>query len=86
LALADPYPQVKKEAIGSLGRLAAVALVPELLAFLKSDVADLRCAAAYALGEIRAPRAVPSLRELTGDPDVQVRKAAIAALDAIRSE
>jgi HEAT repeat protein len=44
----------------------------------------LRKAAAYALGDLRAPAAVSALAVLGDDPDVDVRKAASRALEAIR--
>jgi HEAT repeat protein len=77
---------VQKEAIAALGRLRALAGVPELLSFLKSDVAELRRSAAYALGEIRTPLASAALRELADDVDIEVRKAAARALAAIAQE
>jgi HEAT repeat protein len=54
-----------------------------LIDLLSSDNADLRKASAGALGEIRASRAVTGLRALSHDPDVEVRKAAVRALEAI---
>jgi len=55
------------------------------LPFLESELADLRRAAAYALGELKAPRASEALRKLSSDPDIEVRKAAARALSAIDS-
>jgi HEAT repeat protein len=74
---------VQKEAIGALGRLSAAAAGSDLLPFLTSEMSDLRRAAAYALGDIRAPEAKVALRALATDPDVEVRKAASRALEAI---
>jgi HEAT repeat protein len=82
-ALGDPYWQVQKEAIASLARLNARAATDELIAFLSHEVADLRRAAALALGELRSPRALRPLADLSGDADVEVRKAAERAIHAI---
>ena len=43
----------------------------------------MRRAAAQALGELRAARATAALRALSQDTDVEVRKAAARALEAI---
>jgi HEAT repeat protein len=55
----------------------------EIVDFLSSDKSDLRRAAAYALGDMRASEAAEALRRLASDPDIEVRKAAARALEAM---
>jgi HEAT repeat protein len=83
-ALSDGYWQVQKEAIAALGRLRAAAAASDLLRFLEHEMSDMRRAAAYALGDIGATQAIPALRALAADPDIEVRKAATRAVEALQ--
>ncbi|MDB5313077.1 MAG: lyase domain protein repeat-containing protein [Gemmataceae bacterium] len=80
-ALADPGPEVRRNAALALGQVGAEAA--PLLAALADPDGEVRAAAASSLGELRPadPAAIPGLQKAAaGDPDVLARLAAIAAL------
>lgn len=71
--------------IGALGKARAAAAVPALLAKLNGGEAEVRRAAAAALGRAGTREtAGAGLRAAVGDPDIGVRVAAIDALGALR--
>jgi HEAT repeat protein len=82
-ALGDGAWQVVKEALIGVARRRLGLSTPALLRLLDSEHADLRRLAAAALGAVGATEAMASLTRLVDDPDVEVRKAAGGALDAI---
>jgi len=63
--------------------LRAAAAAPALAPLLRSEVADVRRAVAGALADVGAIEAAPALRDLASDPDVEVRKTAARALEAL---
>ncbi|HEX9942313.1 MAG TPA: HEAT repeat domain-containing protein [Thermoanaerobaculia bacterium] len=65
--LAHADPNVRQEAIVAIGRLGDARSVPHLLPFLSADL-WLQMAAVQALGDLRAPEAVPHLAERLIDP------------------
>jgi HEAT repeat protein len=73
---------VVKEALAGLGKLRAPAAA-SLIPFLSHEVADVRIAAATALGESGEKAAVRKLEALVTDPDTGVRKAARRALERL---
>jgi HEAT repeat protein len=73
---------VRESAVEALGRIGDAEAVPGLLAALGDANADVREAAAAALGEIGAP-AVPGLLAALRDADADVREAAAKALGEI---
>ena len=75
-------PQVGQVAAFLAARMGQVAVEP-LLLFLRDENPGTRIRAAIALGEMREPRAVPNLREMSQDPDSAVRNAASTALRRI---
>jgi HEAT repeat protein len=84
-ALADPAWEVRLKAAHALGRLRDIAAVPALSAALTHPVSNLRKEAAAALGAIGSPDATAVLDiAARHDTDIEVRKTAARALDAIR--
>lgn len=81
-ALDDTHWQVTKEALLSLGKLRAGGSAP-LAWFLSHEIADVRIAAATALGDCRVDTAVTELEALLNDPDTGVQKAARRALERL---
>jgi len=81
-ALASGDAEVREWASGCLD-VRADGIVPYLCASLDEDVADLRQAAAVALGKLAAPDAVEPLTRRLQDPDEHVRAAAAEALGEI---
>jgi HEAT repeat protein len=85
MALGDRAPEVRATAAAALGRLGRQAeeVVPALLATMKDEMAEVRVQSATALGRV-APsdeKAIETLRlALTGDPDVDVQRAAASGL------
>lgn len=87
-SLDDPAWQVVKEALHSLGRINARA-DRRVLKLLNHELADVRIAAATAIGQSNEPEVIPWLGAATNDPDTGVQKAAvfaIARLSAIKNE
>jgi HEAT repeat protein len=76
--LHDEHWQVIKEVVTALGRTGAPAVASELLSLLTSPTADLRKAAAVALGDlgVQGADALLALEALERDPDADVRKTA----------
>jgi HEAT repeat protein len=74
---------VQKEAATALARLHASAATSHLIGLLAAGFPDVRRAAAAALGDIGAQEALPALRALVDDPDVEVRKAVERAVQTI---
>jgi HEAT repeat protein len=62
-------PNVRQEAILAIGHLGDARSIPYLLPFLKADF-WVQMAAVQALGDLRAPEAVPPLAEQLADPFV----------------
>lgn len=75
-------PQVGEVAVFLAARMGQVAVEPLLLTLLDEN-RDARIRAATALGEMKEPRAVTPLREMSRDPDPDVRNAASKALQRI---
>jgi HEAT repeat protein len=70
-------------AIG-LGFAEDEATLPDLIEALRDPEPEVRVAAAWALGEIESPEAIPPLTEaLAGDEEAGVREAAAWALGEI---
>ncbi|GHU40725.1 hypothetical protein AGMMS50289_02730 [Betaproteobacteria bacterium] len=85
--LDDTAWEVRLKAAQALGRLRAVAAIPTLIAALAHPVSNLRKEAAAALGAIGHSEAVSALEKAArNDPDVEVRKTATRALEAIRGD
>lgn len=77
-------PSARKVALISvLSTLPADDAIPALQEALRNEDADVRQAAAWALGEIGDPQAVPALQEALKDEDADVRRAAAEALGEI---
>ena len=75
-------------AAGYVGRALAEfgwAAIDPLVGALAAGSAHTRAHAAYALGEIGDPRALPGLKQALNDGDKQVRRSAAGALAGIRS-
>ncbi len=86
-ALTDPSAQVRQEAARALGRLHRSEAVPALLTALKKDSdKNVRFYAAWALGEIKDPRAVDVLLQALNDPEWTVRNQAAWALHELHDE
>ncbi len=78
---------LRKEAVVALGHAKARRAVPDLLMRLQRDSSmAVRCAAAWALGEIRDARAVDALHEAMNSEDVALRLHATKALGNFPSE
>jgi HEAT repeat protein len=78
-ALHDTHWQVAKEALVSLGKLRAQA-TSRIVPLLSHGIADVRIAAATALGESGDKTTAGRLDILLKDPDTGVQKAARLAL------
>jgi DNA primase len=78
-SLSVPFWQVAKEAVVALGTLRAVEAAPFLIPLPAGANADLRRVSATALGELGAHAAIPALRVLLEDADVEVKKSAALA-------
>jgi len=81
-ALKDERWQVLKEAIESLRKIQAP-VAPRLLPFLRHGIADVRIAAAAAIGEIEDNSSLLALTKLLSDPDTGVQKAAAGAIERL---
>ena len=75
-------PQVGQVAVFLAARMGQIAVEPLLLS-LRDENPAVRTRSAVALGEMREPRAVPALREMSQDPDPSARNAASTALRRI---
>ncbi len=75
-------PQVGQVAVFLAARMGQAAVEPLLLSLLDENPV-VRTRSAVVLGEMREPRAVPALREMSLDPDAAVRNAASKALGRI---
>ncbi len=87
--------ELREQAAWALGELgpAARAAVPALLEALettcpvyKKAARDVRRAAAFALGKIGAPEAIPALAELLDDPDWRVRAEVVRTLRTLGAD
>lgn len=78
-AAADPTVPDKTDVALALQQLGTSG-VPGLLTLLQASAGPNRAAAAAALGRIKAPEAIPVLRESLRDPDPYVRNSAAVAL------
>lgn len=67
-------------AIEVIGNLKCQEAVPHLIAMMDGDLREVRRASVVAMAEIRGDKAVRALRNLIGDRDGHVRRAAISAL------
>lgn len=81
-ALSEPDPAIVETAAGLLGELRSKEAVPALTTVLTSR-GERRYAAAWALGEIKAPSSIPVLIDALGDGNVGVVKASTRALISI---
>ncbi len=87
--LTDPRALLNEDAqvrvIAALGRFKAKQAVPTILLGLNQLKPEVRAASVEALGRIGVPReSTAKVRKLLADPAVEVRKATIAALAALR--
>jgi HEAT repeat protein len=82
-ALADPAPEVRLEAVASLGKLGDPAAIQALAPVLEDP--PLRLAGIWALGMIGDRAAIPVLRPLMASEDKYVRHNVRQALKAIGS-
>lgn len=75
-------PEVQLAAVAALAKIGASAsdFLPSVEGLAISDRPDVRALAAYALGAMSDPRAVPTLRRLMSDRDPLVQTAAAGAL------
>ncbi len=80
--LGDPAWQVVREAALSLSRLQAGG-DERLAGLLLHELADLRIAAAVALGESRNPAWIARLEPFLNDPDAGVQKSARRAIERL---
>src|SRR4030042_1157018 len=78
--------KLRASAIYAMGRNCDLAWLPNLLAELNSEEAEIRYEATVACGELSAEEAVPQLVEMIKNEDRQVQEAAIIALGEIGSE
>jgi HEAT repeat protein len=83
VALKDADFSVRLQAAGALGKLGEPAIIPLSAVFNDPDV-NARRSAAYALGEIKGPRAVDPLVAALKDANRLVRRDAAEALGKIR--
>ena len=84
-ATADRSPEVRAAAVRALGYMKRLRewpeAVPPLIRVLESDASGTcRAGAAWALGQLKARRAVPALTKALRDPDKSVRSRASEAL------
>jgi HEAT repeat protein len=82
--LGDPAWQVAREAALSLSRLQA-GDDERVAALLLHELADLRIAAAVALGESQNPAWIARLEPLLNDPDTGMHKSARCAIERLAS-
>ncbi len=82
-AYASTEPLLRISAVFAMGRTAEAQWAPQVLAELKSDEPEMRFEAARAAGELELGQAAGELAHLTGDPDTQVKEAAIWSLGQI---
>jgi hypothetical protein len=82
--LGDPAWQVEREAVLSLSRLRA-SDDERVARLLFHELADLRAAAAFALGESLNPAWIARLELLLSDPDAGVEKSARRAIERLAS-
>ena len=83
LAYRSPEPILKAKALTAMGNNLDPCWQPVVLRELKSQNPVMRYAAAAAAGFMELGPAVPRLIELSRDPDVEVRLAAITALGQV---
>ncbi|MGE5492442.1 MAG: HEAT repeat domain-containing protein [Actinomycetota bacterium] len=83
-ALDDAAWEVRLKAANALGGVRAAAALPALIANLAHPISNVRKEVANALGAIGDPGAIAALRDaLEADRDIEVRKAAQRALEAL---
>jgi len=85
-AYASPEPLLRISAVFAMGRTAEAQWAALVLAELKSAEPEMRFEAARAAGELELGPAAGELAHLTGDPDTQVKEAAIWSLGQIGSD
>ncbi|MEE8408210.1 MAG: HEAT repeat domain-containing protein [Myxococcota bacterium] len=83
IALSDPDPAARVQALGVVGELSEDVATSLLAGALVDTNASVRCAAAAAAAQAKAHGVVFSLIIALEDPDLKVRKAAAAALATI---
>jgi HEAT repeat protein len=74
--------EIRKAAVGALGRIGDARAVPTLIEVLDED-AELVIPAADALAKIGDPRAFEALLALVGDPNAAVRQSVVGALNSL---
>ena len=85
IALDSASPEERKGAIETLTQAwKTLEVYRVLIEALKHPLVDVRQNAAWALGNIKGPSAVPALREALHDPDPDVRRTATKSLGAIK--
>ena len=84
--LSDPSIKFRGKAIAItvLGELKCFDAVPALVAFLKSDIRDVKRSSVISLGQMNSEEAKDCLMEAINDSDSHVRKTAASALGQIR--
>ncbi len=82
-AYVSPEPLLRISAVFAMGRTAEAQWAPMVLAELKSIEPEMRFEAARAAGELELNEAGRELAHLIGDPDTQVKEAAIWSLGQI---
>jgi HEAT repeat protein len=83
ILLEDDRWEVVKEALIGLGKL-STPVASRVTGFLTHEIADVRIAAAQALGGIGGNSAVEALSAALSDPDTGVQKAAKRAIEEIK--
>ncbi|RMF81047.1 MAG: HEAT repeat domain-containing protein [Chloroflexi bacterium] len=76
----------REESVTAIKKLAEIgdpAAIPELIKVLKGRPDEVRIEAAKTLGDFKAKEAVPALRRMATDPQVNVSTAAVEALGRI---
>jgi HEAT repeat protein len=81
----DEYWQVRVKAARSLGLIKSPTGVSALAGALTHDISNLRKEAAAALGEIAHADALPYLEAVLDDPDPDVRKNVVWAINRIKA-
>ncbi len=80
LHVQDENKQVREYVIAALGTLKVVDAIPEISAVLAQEQFERRYVAAWSLGEIGDPKAVPALISSLSDQNSEVRRYATRAL------
>jgi len=86
VALNDPEPSVREQAISVLGQFRYEPAADSFIQSLSDTEPSIREQAAWALGMLRSDRAIEALRAALGDEDDSVREQAAWALGMIRDE